>query len=291
MVRSAVVPLTAVSRRVPRGAQDASIQEGRHPVRRTASIRPTGATLVIGAMVGAVAVAGCGAGQITQTSEQVAAVSGAHANAGPIAVRDIVIQFAEKAGGEPSANVYPEGGDAPLQMTIVNTAATADRLVSASSPAAGSVQISGATDIAGDQAVVVAGVPEEAPAPTVAATPTTLPPGVVAPGAPATPSGAPTAAPTPTVAPTGPPNPAADNPVTNPTPGVGGFDPAGPGQGTEEDPAAIDKGTQIVLVGLTEDIRSGLTYPLTLTFERAGSVTVNVPVGLSDAVREVEHGE
>jgi copper(I)-binding protein len=241
-------------------------------------------------MIGAVAVAGCGAGQVTQTSEQVAAVGGAYANAGPIAVRDVAIVFAEQAGGEKTANVYAEGGDAPLRMTIVNTGATPDRLVSASSPVAESVLIAGATDIGGDQAIVVEGVPEEAPAPAAAATttPGLAPTGTAAPGATATPTPA-VPVPTPTVAPTGPPNQTADNPVTNPTPGVGGFDPAGPGEGTVEDPAAIDKGTQVVLTGLTEDVRSGLTYPLTLVFERAGSVTVDIPVTLSTAVREVEH--
>lgn len=252
-------------------------------MRRTASIRPTGATLVIGAMIGAVAVAGCGAGQITQTSEQVAAVGGAHANAGPIAVRDVAIEFSEKAGGAPTADVYPEGGDAPLTMTIVNTGATPDRLVSASSPVAESVQISGPTDIGGDQAIVVSGVPEEAPAPAPTTAPTLAPTGTAAPGATTAP-----AAPTPTVAPTGPASPGAPRPSVGPTPGAGGFDPAGPGEGTVEDPAAIDKGTQVVLTGLTEDVRSGLTYPLTLVFEKAGSVTVNIPVTLSTAVREVE---
>lgn len=262
-------------------------------MRPTASIRPTGATLVIGAMIGAVAVAGCGAGQITQTSEQVAAVQGASADAGPIAVRDVAIEYPEAEGAEPTADVYAEGDDAPLRMTIVNTGATADRLVSASSPAAGSVAITGDTEIGGDQAVVVAGLPEAPPAPLPA--PTLAPSGTAAPGPTArpTPTGTPTgtAGPTPTVAPTGPPSPGAPQPSVGPDPGEGGFDPAGPGQGTVEDPAAIDKGTQVVLVGLTDDIRSGLTYPLTLTFERAGTVTVDVPVALSTAEREVEREE
>ena len=36
---------------------------------------------------------------------------------------------------------------------------------------------------------------------------------------------------------------------------------------------------QVELTGLREDIRAGLTYPIGLTFERAGQVTVMLPVG------------
>jgi hypothetical protein len=43
---------------------------------------------------------------------------------------------------------------------------------------------------------------------------------------------------------------------------------------------------QIVLTGLTDDIRSGLTYPVTFRFERAGEVTVNVPVANPDTPRQ-----
>lgn len=36
--------------------------------------------------------------------------------------------------------------------------------------------------------------------------------------------------------------------------------------------------TQLTLVGLREDVRAGLTYPVELTFQNAGRVTLNVPV-------------
>jgi hypothetical protein len=48
----------------------------------------------------------------------------------------------------------------------------------------------------------------------------------------------------------------------------------------------------IVLVGLREDVRSGISYPITFTFARAGAVTVAVPVDSSaEAREEAEEGE
>jgi copper(I)-binding protein len=279
---------------VPRlpGAPDASIQEGRHPVITMPRIRPTGAALVAGALIGAVALAGCGAGQITQTSSQQSAVSGANGNVGKIGLRDVAIAFPEKA--PTTATVYPKGGDAPLQMTIANAGAEPDRLVSAASPA-GTVRISGPADIGGGQRIVVEG---ELPA---APTPTPAPSGAAAPGASASaapttgPSAAPGAAvipsgsalpPVPTPAATGEPNPLAPQPSLGATPGPGGFNPAGPGQGTVQNPEAVNSGTRVVIGGLSDDIRSGLTYPVTFTFQKAGAITIAVPVALSSEERE-----
>lgn len=41
---------------------------------------------------------------------------------------------------------------------------------------------------------------------------------------------------------------------------------------------------EIVLVGLTEPVRAGLTYPVDLTFERAGTVRLEVPVEYADVL-------
>ena len=51
---------------------------------RTPRFRPTGAIFAISAALGAVTLAGCGAGQITQTNTQVPAVVGANAGVGSI---------------------------------------------------------------------------------------------------------------------------------------------------------------------------------------------------------------
>jgi copper(I)-binding protein len=208
------------------------------------------AQLLVGAVIVAVAVAGCGAGQITQTSRQVAAVEGANTTAGQISLRNAVIEFDEPAHG---AAIYPVGGNAPLQMVIVNSGAEVDRLVAASSPVAESVQISGVLRIPGGQALDIEGAPASAapapaegtPAPAPGAAPAEEQPAAEAPAG---------AEPAPVAAP-----PAAEAP---------------PGAGS------------IVLTGLREDVQAGLTYPLILTFERAGELRFDVPVANPETLRE-----
>lgn len=207
---------------------------------RIARTRPaaprTYTALLAGALVGALALTGCGAGQIAGTAEQQAAVRGGNSSAmGPIAVRDAVIAFGEQVEG---GAIYSVGSAAPLSLTIVNEGTEADTLVSASSPWASSVEISGVTEIPAGRAIVVQG---EAPEPA----PTTGVPG----------SRAPSAAPTSTPA------------------------------------AEAESGTQIVLTGLLDDIRAGISYDVTLVFERAGEVVVPVPVGGTEEPREDEHAE
>jgi copper(I)-binding protein len=221
------------------------------PESRTARTRPTRVAAIVGAMIGAVALAGCGAGQISQTADQVAAVNGANATAGSIAVRNALVEFDTAATG---AAIYPVGGSAPLQMSIVNTGAQPDRLLSASSPVASSVEIVGDAAVPGGQTLVVEGAPAQpAAAPTAAATGT--------------------AAPTPTQAPAGPsPTAAASPTATAPT--------------TEADGTPT---ASVVLTGLRQDLQVGPTYPVVLTFERAGSVQVSVPVGNPDIARQDAH--
>lgn len=211
---------------------------------RPAAPRPYIA-LFAGAMIGALALTGCGAGQIAGTAEQQAAVSGSNSTVGQIAVRDAVIAFGEQVEG---GAVYSSGADAPLSMTIVNEGTEADTLVSASSPWASSVEISGVTEIPGGRAIVVQGEAAE-PAPTT--------------GVPG--SRAPSAAPTTTPAAE---SPAADSPA-----------------------AGSEGGTQIVLTGLLDDVRAGISYDVTLVFERAGEVVVPVPVGDTEEPREDEPAE
>lgn len=197
---------------------------------RKAAAPRTHAALFVGALVGALALTGCGAGQIAGTAEQVSAVNGSNVGAGDIKVRDAVIVYGEQVEGDA---VYSRGADAPLTMTIVNEGADADRLVSASSVWAESVEVGGTTEIPGGRAVVVEG--------DIAVS------GATAPG------GAPTIAPN-----------------TAPEPGAG---------------------AQIVLTGLLDDLRVGPTYEVVLTFDRAGEVRLQVPVGNTAEPREDEPAE
>lgn len=198
---------------------------------RTARPRPARASLLTAALVGALALTGCGAGQVAGTAEQVSSVGGSNVGAGSIVVRDAVIEFGEQVEG---GAVYSRGADAPLSMTIVNEGADGDRLVSATSVWASEVTVSGFAEVPGGRTVVVGGEP--APV-----TPTTS----------ARASGAPAAVPT----------------------------------------AQAASGTQIVLVGLLDDLRAGLTYEVVLTFERAGELRLQVPIGSTDEPREDEPAE
>jgi hypothetical protein len=159
----------------------------------------------------ATVLSGCGAGQQTQTANQVPASGGAAGSVGSIQVRDAHFQW---NGPVPAGAVYRPGDDAPLQVTIVNNATsilpdgfTPDRLVAVSSPVATSGRIVGDARIPDGQ-VLTAGYDQPLAA-------------VVLPG-------------------------------------------------TRE--------VEITLVGLTEPVRAGVSYPVVFTFERAGDLRVDVPV-------------
>lgn len=97
----------------------------------------------------ALAASGCAAGQVTQTDAQDAAINGANGDAGPIALRDVVIAY---PGGEEVFG-YEAGQDAPLLLTITNSSDLPDELVSITTPAASEVTVTGRTTIPGDFAV------------------------------------------------------------------------------------------------------------------------------------------
>jgi len=225
-------------------------------------------------LAGALALAGCGAGQITQTSSQVSGVGGASANVGQIAIREAAFAF---TGNGKSAVIYPQGGTAPLTMTVVNFGAQDDKLTGASSPAAASVAITGDATIASGRLLLVTGEPAgAAPAPGGAQA-SAAPGSARATPAPGTAKA--TAAPSATAAPgtaaaggaTATPAPGATAAAAAPTSGAGTAPTTGP----------LTPGTttaQVVLTGLKQNLAVGPTYPVVLTFQRAGQVTVQVPV-------------
>jgi copper(I)-binding protein len=181
-----------------------------HAPRRTTRIG-----LVAGVVLGAALLAGCGAGQQAQTSEQTSAVAGANTQVGNIAIRNAEIAYPDTIPA--SANVYPVGGTAPVEMVIVNQGTAADRLVSGTSPL-GTVQLEGDTSLPAGRALV-----------------------------------------------------------------------AGTDESTQETPGAAP--IKMAITGLRQDIRSGLSYPLVLTFQQAGSVTVELPVAPPKEPREDQPAE
>lgn len=120
--------------------------------------RRTSRTAVLGLAICAAAVAGCGAGQVTQTSTQEAAVNGAMAETGELRVRDAEIAYPEEPDNA-GASVYPAGSDAEVTMMISNQGITADELVGARSDGAQQVRIEGDRVIPGDNALRIAPQP------------------------------------------------------------------------------------------------------------------------------------
>ncbi|GAA4699990.1 hypothetical protein GCM10023215_43350 [Pseudonocardia yuanmonensis] len=182
---------------------------------RRSSTRPgPWKVLAVGtAAAGALLLSGCGAGQIAQTAEQVAAVGGTGGTVGDVAVRNAEIAW--PGGLAPTGAVYPKGGEALVEMVIVNDGATTDRLLSASSEAGTQVVVTGEQVLAPQLPLVA---------------------------------------------------------------------------GDQGDVAAIPGAKRITMqiAGLRDDVVAGRTYPLTLVFERAGRLTVDLPVANPTAPRQDE---
>jgi copper(I)-binding protein len=253
-------------------------------------------------MVGALALAGCGAGQITQTSSQASGVGGASANVGQIAIREAAFAF---TGDGKTAAIYQQGSEAPLSMTVVNFGGQVDKLTNVSSPAAESARITGDATIASGRVLLVEGLPagEPAGAPGAAApgasAQATAGPGASAQATPA-PGASAQATPAPGASAQAAPAPGAEatpgpteqassaptagaNPGSRPAPATAGPEAAATAAAGAAAPSSgvVAPGTttaQVVLTGLKQDLQVGPTYPVVLTFERAGSVTLQVPV-------------
>lgn len=117
------------------------------------------AVATLGVAAGAL-LAGCSAGQITQTDTQLAAVNGGGATAGPLSVNNAAFAYPED-----DQRVWVAGSDVPLTMTIANNGEAKDELVSVSSPISRDVAIEGDTSIPAHKALTVDGETAEAPNP------------------------------------------------------------------------------------------------------------------------------
>jgi len=104
------------------------------------------------AMAAVAAVTGCSAGQVTQTSTQVATVNGSSANVGQLALRDIRILY-------PSGGTYAEGSTAQLVLAVANQGLAEDTLIEITGEFFDDAAVS--TDDAGDEASVEVEVPAQ----------------------------------------------------------------------------------------------------------------------------------
>lgn len=94
------------------------------------------------ALAAALTLSGCAAGQISQTADEVAAIDGANATVGVVGVRNAL--FATPAGP-----LWKAGADVPLMFWVTNDGPAIDTLTQISTPAAGSVTISGEAVVPG----------------------------------------------------------------------------------------------------------------------------------------------
>lgn len=215
------------------------------------------------------ALAGCSAGQVTQTDTQVATVDGASGNVGSIAVRDA--QFAFPVSGHD----YQAGDEAPVVVTIVNNGTDADKLLSVSGEV-GTAELGGDVDLEPQTSVasLFADLDRSGSAHST--------PSVTATSAPSGSSSAPSSSSdssTTTGAPstTGSPSSATSSVTGSSSPTSGVSTPASNRPTSSAEPTVLGK-VQIV-VKLTKELRPGHTAKVTLLFEKAGPITLDLPIG------------
>jgi copper(I)-binding protein len=215
------------------------------------------------ALGAALALAGCGAGQITQTATQQPAVNGTHAQVKTIALRDVAVQYPTSGAG------YAAGATPALTLTIVNQGTQDDSLVSVTTEDGTQATVGGSKDIVAGHSLVIgpddavestneaqptsSGAPvssSEAPASTGTSSTGTSSTGTSSTGTETSSSGAPSASVTPTAA-----------------------------------PATVGKGT-VTLPALKQPLWPGQVVKVTFVFKNAGPVTVELPVAAPAHARD-----
>jgi hypothetical protein len=206
-------------------------------------------SLVAGACA-ALAVAGCSAGQLTQTANQKPAVPGANVNAGTIALRNLLVQYNGIDG-------YPAGGDAPLEIRIFNDGVQPVTLIGVTSDKAAAITLVGGPPVASPEVTTT----PSATSPSPAASP------------PASPTGSPQASPSPA---------ATASPSESPSPS-----PAAPPVASSlairippQSYVALipGEGSHLRLTGLTEAVTPGDWVTVTFRFDNGVSVPVQIPL-------------
>lgn len=208
--------------------------------------------------------AACGAGQIAETAKIKPVIRGADADLDHLGVRNAMVAYSE-------TGIWSEGGDAPLNVWLANYGDADDRLVGVTTDAARSVVLVGSepgaqplnsptpSGSAAPQATA-SGSPSSSATPTGSTTPTGSPSASASSSASATPTGSarPTASPSPTQAPAGRP-----------------VDVKLPAQALVRLP---EDGPHLELRNLTRNLTPNSVVSVTFRFEKAGSVTVRLPM-------------
>ncbi len=207
-----------------------------------------------------VALTACSAGQVPQTATQNRDKVGPEAAVGDLTLRQIT-------RASPQDGLYAQGDDAELRMAIVNADTEADTLVGIEGEAFDGVVVSGQAT-----ASAVPSSPSAATTPATPSTPGAAPATPTTPGAtPSTPT-PPRATPVPGTVPTSSAPAAASTQVQIPIPAGSTVFLGGAG------------GPTVELADLSEELTAGQSIEVTLTFERAGEVTVQALVATPERV-------
>ncbi|WP_103343610.1 hypothetical protein [Amycolatopsis sp. CA-126428] len=215
------------------------------------------------ALGAALALAGCGAGQITQTASQQPAVNGTHAQVKTIELRNAAVQYPKSGPG------YPAGATPALTLTIVNSGQQDDSLVSVTTEDGAQATIEGSKTIVAMHSLVIG--PDDAVESTNEAQPTSS-------AAPSS-SGAPTSSGTPTGS-----SSASNSPGSLTATATSEV----PSSGPAATPTAPEKVGQakVTLPPLKQPLWPGQVIKVTFVFQNAGPVTVELPVAAPAHAKE-----
>ncbi|NUT94535.1 MAG: hypothetical protein HOY78_21205 [Saccharothrix sp.] len=227
------------------------------------------------------AAAGCSAGQVTQTDTQVAAVNGASGTAGNIAVRDAQLLFPVAHG------YYQEGDSAPVVVLIANNGGDADKLLSVTSDRSGEAEITGDKDLEPGTAISGGADQDDAGShqTTTSHATSTSTSSADSHGT----SGAATTTTTP-----GSTTGSATGSTTTTTTSASDTSVSAPATTTRNPSASVSASAKpsepgkvkIVLKGFKGDLRPGQTLRVTFLFEKAGPITLDLPIGATPEPRK-----
>jgi len=216
------------------------------------------------ALGAALVLAGCGAGQITQTDSQQPAVNGTHAQVKTIDLRNAAVQYPKSGPG------YPAGATPALTLTIVNRGAQDDSLVSVTTEDGTQATIEGSKTVVAAHTLVIG--PDDAVESTNEAQPTSS----------AAPSSSP-AAPTSSGTPTG--SSSASNSPGNLTATATSEVPSSGPAATPTAPEKVGQAT-VTLPALKQPLWPGQVIKVTFVFQNAGPVTVDLPIAAPAHAKE-----
>ncbi|WP_290057962.1 hypothetical protein [Amycolatopsis solani] len=209
------------------------------------------------ALGAALVLAGCGAGQITQTDSQQPAVNGTYAQVKTIVLRNAAVQYPTSGPG------YPAGATPALTLTIVNQGTQDDSLVSVTTEDGAQATISGSKDIVAAHSLVIG--PDDAVESTNEAQPSS--------------SGAPSSSEAPSSSATATGTSSSSTATATSTPE------APTSSATPTAPEKVGQAT-VTLPPLKQPLWPGQVIKVTFVFKNAGPVTVDLPVAAPAHAKE-----